>query len=55
LGSAWLPAAVLAEHAAVGRAGHVADIAAARLYLGSDASRYFTGAILAVDGGWTAS
>jgi NAD(P)-dependent dehydrogenase (short-subunit alcohol dehydrogenase family) len=39
----------------IGRAGHVADIAAACLYLGSDASRYFTGAILAVDGGWTAS
>lgn len=39
----------------IGRAGHVADIAAACLYLASDASRYVTGAILAVDGGWTAS
>ena len=39
----------------IGRAGHVGDIAAACLYLASDAARYVTGAILAVDGGWTAS
>jgi len=39
----------------IGRAGHVGDIAAACLYLASDASRYVTGAILPVDGGWTAS
>ncbi len=39
----------------IGRAGHVGDIASACLYLASDASRYVTGAILAVDGGWTAS
>ena len=38
-----------------GRAGHVADVAAACLYLASDAARYVTGAVLAVDGGWTAS
>ncbi len=39
----------------IGRAGHVSDVAAACLYLASDAARYVTGSILAVDGGWTAS
>ncbi|HET7873952.1 MAG TPA: glucose 1-dehydrogenase [Methylomirabilota bacterium] len=39
----------------IGRAGHVDDVARACLYLASDAARYITGAILAVDGGWTAA
>jgi len=39
----------------IGRAGHVDDIAQACLYLASDDSRYVTGAIIPVDGGWTAS
>ena len=39
----------------IGGAGHVDDIAAACLDLASDAARYVTGSILAVDGGWTAS
>lgn len=39
----------------IGRAGHVDDIAQACLYLASDASGYVTGAIIPIDGGWTAS
>ena len=39
----------------VGRFGASEDIAAAVLYLASDAAKFTTGAILAVDGGWTAS
>jgi meso-butanediol dehydrogenase/(S,S)-butanediol dehydrogenase/diacetyl reductase len=39
----------------IGRAGHPTDVARACLYLATDASRYVTGAVLAVDGGWTAS
>jgi NAD(P)-dependent dehydrogenase (short-subunit alcohol dehydrogenase family) len=37
------------------RPGHVDDVARACLYLATDASRYVTGSVLAVDGGWTAS
>jgi NAD(P)-dependent dehydrogenase (short-subunit alcohol dehydrogenase family) len=39
----------------VGRLGAAGEIAAAVLYLGSDAAKFTTGAILPVDGGWTAS
>ena len=39
----------------IGRAGHVDDVAALCLYLASDASKYMTGAIIPIDGGWTAS
>jgi NAD(P)-dependent dehydrogenase (short-subunit alcohol dehydrogenase family) len=39
----------------IGRAGHVGDVASVCLFLASDASRYVTGAVWAVDGGWTAS
>jgi len=39
----------------IGRAGQVDDVASACLYLASDGARYVTGAVLAVDGGWTAS
>jgi len=38
----------------LGRTGTVEDVAYAALYLASDASAYVTGAILAVDGGWSA-
>ncbi len=30
------------------------DIALAALYLGSDESRFTTGAVMTIDGGWTA-
>ena len=36
----------------LGRLGDPGDVAAACLYLGSDAARYVNGAILAADGGW---
>ncbi|MFA5023809.1 MAG: SDR family oxidoreductase [Patescibacteria group bacterium] len=38
----------------LGYVGEANDIAQAALYLASDDSRYVTGAILPVDGGWTA-
>jgi NAD(P)-dependent dehydrogenase (short-subunit alcohol dehydrogenase family) len=46
---AWL----LTQHP-VGRFGTSEDIAAAVLYLASDAAKFTTGTILAVDGGWSA-
>ena len=39
----------------IARAGHPDDIAGMCVYLASDAARYVTGAVFAVDGGWTAS
>jgi NAD(P)-dependent dehydrogenase (short-subunit alcohol dehydrogenase family) len=39
----------------IGRAGHVADVAGLCLYLASDESAYVTGAVIPIDGGWTAS
>ncbi|MBN9098612.1 MAG: SDR family oxidoreductase [Pseudonocardia sp.] len=46
---AWLTGRVPA-----GEHGEVADIAAAAVYLLSDAARYVNGVVLPVDGGWTA-
>ena len=38
----------------MGRVGAIADVAGAVVYLASDAAGMVNGAILAVDGGWTA-
>lgn len=46
---------VLERRIPIGRLGHPDDVAHACLYLASDHARYVTGAVLPVDGGWTAS
>jgi NAD(P)-dependent dehydrogenase (short-subunit alcohol dehydrogenase family) len=44
----------LMSHIPLGKPGSVEDIANAALYLASDDSKYVTGQVLVVDGGWTA-
>jgi NAD(P)-dependent dehydrogenase (short-subunit alcohol dehydrogenase family) len=44
----------LLSHIPLGTTADVEDIANAALYLASDDSKYVTGHVLVVDGGWTA-
>lgn len=47
-------ARAILERIPAGRWGTAEDIAGAAVYLASDAARYVTGTVLAVDGGWLA-
>ena len=48
------PGDYLSSKTFLGRAGQLHDVAYAALFLASDEASYITGAIIPVDGGWTA-
>jgi NAD(P)-dependent dehydrogenase (short-subunit alcohol dehydrogenase family) len=52
--SAGEDADTIVRNTPMGRSGELGDITAPVLFLASEASRYVTGQVVAVDGGWTA-
>ena len=49
-----LPLGAIEKRTPQGRIGEVEDIVGLAVFLAGDESRYMTGAIVTVDGGWTA-
>jgi hypothetical protein len=49
-----VPKEVFGEAHPVGRMGNTDEVSAAVVWLCSDAASFITGAVLPIDGGWTA-